>query len=140
MSSGEAISVTREQEDANDDGEPIHEQCAMTAAGKSTNSATVSTVSTTGETEAMPTVTETQMVGEELETTGVIKQRGVQSFLPEEKLTLEEAIWMYTAGGAFAAGEEHRLGALRPGYSADFTVVQVKGGVESLTKVPRYGE
>lgn len=139
-SRGEAISPTGEQEDASDDGEPIHEQCAVTAAEASTSTATASMVSTTCETEAMRTVTETQMVGQELDKTGMRKQRGVQSFLPEEKLTLEEAIWMYTAGGAFAAGEENRLGALRPGYSADFTVAQVEGGVESLMKVPRYAE
>lgn len=55
-------------------------------------------------------------------------------FLPEERLTLEEAVWMYTGGGAFAAGEEDRLGVIRPGFLADLTVVEVEGGAASLQK------
>lgn len=61
----------------------------------------------------------------------------VSSFLPHERLTLEEAVWMYTAGGAVAAGAEDRLGAIRPGFLADLTVVQVQEGGEKLLENPR---
>mmetsp|Transcript_7346 Transcript_7346/g.12205 ORF Transcript_7346/g.12205 Transcript_7346/m.12205 type:complete len:795 (-) Transcript_7346:73-2457(-) len=33
-------------------------------------------------------------------------------FLPQERLTFSQALWLYTIGGAFAAGVEHRLGQL----------------------------
>lgn len=62
---------------------------------------------------------------------------GVAAFLRDECLTLEEAVWMYTAAGAFAAGAEERLGAIRPGFLADLTVVEVEGSCESLLKDPR---
>lgn len=55
-----------------------------------------------------------------------------QAFLPDEKLTLEDAVWIYTAGGAVAASEEVRLGALRPGFLADMTIVEVDGGGQAL--------
>ncbi|KAF1321904.1 Metal-dependent amidohydrolase 3, partial [Globisporangium splendens] len=45
-------------------------------------------------------------------------------FLPDEKLTFEEALEIYTKNGAFAAMEETRLGQLAPGYLADFVVLQ----------------
>uniref|UniRef100_K3XA87 Amidohydrolase 3 domain-containing protein n=1 Tax=Globisporangium ultimum (strain ATCC 200006 / CBS 805.95 / DAOM BR144) TaxID=431595 RepID=K3XA87_GLOUD len=45
-------------------------------------------------------------------------------FLPDEKLTLEEALEIYTKNGAFAAMEETCLGQLAPGYLADFVVLQ----------------
>lgn len=63
----------------------------------------------------------------------------VTPFLPDERLTLEEAVWMYTAGGAVAAGAEERLGAIRPGFLADLTVVEVQGGGERLLENPRSG-
>ena len=58
-------------------------------------------------------------------------------FLPDERLTLEEAVWMYTAGGALAAGAEDRLGAIRPGLLADLTVVDAEGGGQRLLEDPR---
>ena len=61
----------------------------------------------------------------------------VTPFLPDERLTLEEAVWMYTAGGAIAAGAEDRLGAIRPGRLADLTVVEVEGGGQRLLEDPR---
>ncbi|CAN0287714.1 unnamed protein product, partial [Hapterophycus canaliculatus] len=60
----------------------------------------------------------------------------VSPFLPDERLTLEEAVWIYTAGGAVAAGTEDRLGAIRPGFLADLTVVEVPGGGEKLLENP----
>lgn len=62
---------------------------------------------------------------------------GVKPFLPDERLTLEEAVWMYTVGGALAAGAEDRLGAIRPGLLADLTVVEVEGGGQRFLEDPR---
>lgn len=45
-------------------------------------------------------------------------------FLPEEKLSFNEALAVYTRNGAYAAMEEHRLGQLAPGYRADFVVLR----------------
>lgn len=59
------------------------------------------------------------------------------AFLPDEQLTLEEAVWMYTAGGAIAAGKEKRLGAIQPGFLADLTVLEVEGGAEKLLEDAR---
>lgn len=42
---------------------------------------------------------------------------------PGEKLSLAEAIRLYTYGSAQTAGEERDRGLLAPGYAADFTVV-----------------
>lgn len=41
----------------------------------------------------------------------------------EEKLTFDEALHIYTQGGAYASKEEHRLGKLAIGYEADFIVL-----------------
>jgi predicted amidohydrolase YtcJ len=42
---------------------------------------------------------------------------------PAERLSFAEACRMYTFNGAYTAGEEDRLGMLKPGYKADFVVV-----------------
>ncbi|KAL3902486.1 MAG: hypothetical protein SGPRY_012051 [Prymnesium sp.] len=44
-------------------------------------------------------------------------------FLPHEKVPFSAALWMYTVGGAYACGEEHRLGRLAAGFQADFVVL-----------------
>ncbi|KAL1523797.1 hypothetical protein AB1Y20_018720 [Prymnesium parvum] len=44
-------------------------------------------------------------------------------FLPEERLPFEAALWMYTLGAAYAAGEEESLGSLSGGRAADFVVL-----------------
>jgi hypothetical protein len=41
----------------------------------------------------------------------------------EEKLTFDEALHIYTQGGAYASKEEKRLGKLAIGYEADFIVL-----------------
>ena len=71
------------------------------------------------------------------ESSGKEAGRGVTPFLPDERLTLEEAVWMYTAGGAVAAGVEDRLGVIRPGSLADLTIIDVEGGAAGLLKHPR---
>lgn len=49
---------------------------------------------------------------------------GPQGWVPEEKLTLREAIEAYTAGAAWAAGMESRLGRLAEGCLADLIVLE----------------
>jgi predicted amidohydrolase YtcJ len=48
---------------------------------------------------------------------------GPEGWYPAERITVEEAIRAYTTGPAYAAGMEHRLGQLAPGYLADLIVV-----------------
>lgn len=43
-------------------------------------------------------------------------------WLPEEKITMEQALLAYTANNAYAGFQEDRLGRLAPGYRADFVV------------------
>lgn len=43
-------------------------------------------------------------------------------WLPEQRITIEEAIRLYTAGAAYAEFEEHRKGTLEPGMLADMVV------------------
>lgn len=47
-----------------------------------------------------------------------------ESWIPEEKLTLREAVEAYTLGAAYAAGMESRLGQLSPGCLADLIVLE----------------
>ena len=42
---------------------------------------------------------------------------------PQEKLTIEELLQMYTKEAAYSEGREDELGLIRPGYLADITVV-----------------
>lgn len=42
---------------------------------------------------------------------------------PEEALTVEEAIWAYTMGSAYASHEEDRKGSITPGKVADLVVL-----------------
>jgi hypothetical protein len=44
-------------------------------------------------------------------------------WVPEEKVTVEEALRAYTAGGAFASFEESSKGVLKPGMLADLVVI-----------------
>lgn len=45
---------------------------------------------------------------------------------PEQVLSQEEALHLYTIGGAYACGMENKLGKLHEGYYADFVVVDQK--------------
>ncbi len=47
-----------------------------------------------------------------------------ESWVPEEKLTMREAVEAYTIGAAYAAGMESRLGRLAAGCLADFIVLE----------------
>lgn len=44
-------------------------------------------------------------------------------WVPEQKITVEEALRAYTAGSAYAGFDEQDLGALQPGKLADFVVL-----------------
>ncbi len=44
-------------------------------------------------------------------------------FLPDQKLTLEQAFAAFTTGAAYAAKAEDRVGSLEPGHLADFVLV-----------------
>ncbi|QXD15864.1 amidohydrolase [Rhodocaloribacter litoris] len=46
-----------------------------------------------------------------------------EGWVPEEKVTVEEALQAYTAANAYAGFQEDRLGRLAPGYLADFIVL-----------------
>jgi predicted amidohydrolase YtcJ len=48
---------------------------------------------------------------------------GPDGWYPEERITVEDALHGYTTGPAYAAGMEHKLGQLSPGYLADLIVV-----------------
>lgn len=43
---------------------------------------------------------------------------------PDERLSMYEAISLYTTGSAYAAGHELDRGRIQPGYAADFTVLE----------------
>ncbi|GAK12939.1 LOW QUALITY PROTEIN: exoenzyme regulatory protein AepA precursor [Geomicrobium sp. JCM 19039] len=44
-------------------------------------------------------------------------------YIPSEKLTVYEAISLYTSGSSQASGEAHMYGVIQPGFAADFTVL-----------------
>ncbi|UCD18014.1 MAG: amidohydrolase, partial [Candidatus Zixiibacteriota bacterium] len=45
------------------------------------------------------------------------------SFYPEERITVAEAVYGFTAGPAYAVGREHTRGRLLPGFKADFVLL-----------------
>lgn len=47
-----------------------------------------------------------------------------KGWLPEQKITVEQALTAYTAQNAYAGFQEDRLGRLTPGYLADFVVLE----------------
>ena len=44
-------------------------------------------------------------------------------WVPEQKITVEQALRAYTSGGAYACKMEDRVGRLEPGYLADLVVM-----------------
>jgi predicted amidohydrolase YtcJ len=50
-------------------------------------------------------------------------EAGTQTFQPQEKISLNEAIYAYTQASAFAEFREHQKGRLEPGYLADLIVL-----------------
>jgi predicted amidohydrolase YtcJ len=52
-----------------------------------------------------------------------MNEAGTQTFQPQEKLTIQQAIFAYTQASAYAQYEEERKGKLEPGYLADIVVL-----------------
>jgi predicted amidohydrolase YtcJ len=50
-------------------------------------------------------------------------EAGTQTFHPEQRISIAEAIFAYTQGSAFAEFRESQKGRLEPGYLADFVVL-----------------
>ena len=48
---------------------------------------------------------------------------GPAGWYPEESVSVAEAVYAYTAGAAYAAGEEQIKGTVAPGMLADLTVL-----------------
>jgi predicted amidohydrolase YtcJ len=47
----------------------------------------------------------------------------VDGFLPEQRMTVEEAVYAYTAGSAYCSGEENVKGMIKEKYMADMAVL-----------------
>ncbi|ADH98840.1 amidohydrolase [Salisediminibacterium selenitireducens] len=47
-----------------------------------------------------------------------------EGYMPDQKLSLHQAISLYTHGAAQAVGMEHRRGQVRADYDADFTILE----------------
>jgi predicted amidohydrolase YtcJ len=45
------------------------------------------------------------------------------AYLPEQALTIAQALWSYTMGAAYAGGQEARQGSIMPGKLADLVVL-----------------
>lgn len=58
-------------------------------------------------------------------------EAGTQTFFPEEKLTIAQALYAYTQGSAYAEFSEPYKGTLAPGMVADFIVLD-----RDLTRIP----
>jgi len=52
-----------------------------------------------------------------------MNESATKSYYPDQKLNIHQAIYAYTWGAAYAEFEEQRKGILRPGYLADFVVL-----------------
>ncbi len=48
---------------------------------------------------------------------------GGPAYLPEQALTIAQALWAYTMGAAYAGGQEARQGSITPGKLADLVVL-----------------
>jgi predicted amidohydrolase YtcJ len=58
-------------------------------------------------------------------------EAGKSSYHQEQKLTIDQALYAYTNGAAYAEFAEDRLGKLLPGYLADFIVLD-----RDITRIP----
>src|SRR6266851_7672468 len=58
-------------------------------------------------------------------------EAGTKEYVPEQKITIHQAIAAYTTGAAYAQFAENEKGTLRPGMLADFVVLD-----RDITKVP----
>jgi predicted amidohydrolase YtcJ len=51
------------------------------------------------------------------------QSRAGKVYGPEQRLTVEQALWAYTRGGAYASFEEDSKGSISPGMYADFVIL-----------------
>lgn len=51
------------------------------------------------------------------------KPGGEEVYMPEQKLTVFEAVQLFTTGSAYAIGKEDCVGKIAPGFKADFTIL-----------------
>ncbi len=58
-------------------------------------------------------------------------EAGTQTYFPEEKLTIQQALYAYTQGSAYAEFSESYKGTLAPGMVADFIILD-----RDLTRIP----
>jgi hypothetical protein len=56
------------------------------------------------------------------------QSRAGKVYGPEQRLTVEQALWAYTMGGAYASFEEDRKGSITPGKYADFVILSKDPG------------
>jgi predicted amidohydrolase YtcJ len=54
-----------------------------------------------------------------------------RGWVPQEKITVEEALRAYTSGNAYGVFAENRRGKLAPGYLADIALID-----QDLTRIP----
>jgi predicted amidohydrolase YtcJ len=52
-----------------------------------------------------------------------LDEKNPGGWVPEQKITVDEALRAYTAGGAYASFREHDAGTIAPGMLADLTVI-----------------
>jgi len=60
-----------------------------------------------------------------------MNESATKSYYPDQKLNIHHAIYAYTWGSAYAEFEENNKGILRPGYLADFVVLD-----RDITRIP----
>ncbi len=58
-------------------------------------------------------------------------EAGVQSFYPDSALTIQQTLYAYTQGAAYAEFSETWKGKLQPGYAADFVILD-----RDITAIP----
>jgi predicted amidohydrolase YtcJ len=60
-----------------------------------------------------------------------LDNKNENGWIPEQKITVEEALRAYTINGAYASFEENIKGSLEPGKLADFVVLE-----KDITTIP----
>jgi len=51
------------------------------------------------------------------------KPGGEEVYMPEQKLSVYEAVQLFTTGSAYAIGKEEYMGKIAPGFKADFSIL-----------------
>lgn len=63
------------------------------------------------------------------------RKASVPVYSPNEKLSIRQAIQLYTTGAAYAAHREHILGKIAKGYLADFVVLEEGASFEEMDEI-----